>query len=228
MQEKISRNLLSDDFKKMDTWRVFRIMSELVEGFDGLANVKKGISILGSRRTEETSLYYKCAVKTAGLLTKKGYDVITGAGGGIMEAANKGAAKAKGRSIGLNILLPEKQLPNSYINHLLEFRYFFVRKVMFAKYSNGFIVFPGGYGTLDELFEGLALMQTDKMSFFPIILVGKKFWSGLINWLQATLIESGTILNDDLKLFRLVDKPEEVLAEVEKFYKKNKKEKKKK
>jgi len=222
MTKKFDKNLMGDSFKKMDTWRVFRIMSELVEGFDGLADVKKGIALFGSRRTDPSDPYYKCAVKTAALLTKKGYNVITGAGGGIMEAANKGAAQAKGRSIGLNILLPEHQEPNPFINYLIEFRYFFVRKVMFAKYSRGFVVFPGGYGTLDELFEGLALMQTDKMSFFPIILVGKKFWSGLVAWMKTVLIDSGAIIPEDLKLFILVDKPEQVLAVVDKYLKKQK------
>jgi len=142
-----------DSFVKQDTWRVFRIMSEFVEGFEGLATIKKAVSIFGSRSLPSRHPYYRLACDTAYRLARNGYAVITGAGGGIMEAANKGARKAKGKSIGLNILIPEEQVPNRHINHLLEFRYFFVRKVMFAKYSSAFIVFPGGYGTLDELFE---------------------------------------------------------------------------
>ena len=195
-------------------------MSEFVEGFDGLSGIKKAIAFFGSKRAKKNNLYYQLAYKTANLLAKKGYSIITGAGPGIMEAANKGASKAKGKSIGLNILIPEQQVPNPYINYLLEFKYFFVRKVMFAKYSRAFVVFPGGYGTLDELFEALALIQANRIDSFPIILLGKSFWEGLISWLKDTAIKRGTLLKEDLFLFKAVDKPQDVLREIEKFYKK--------
>ncbi|MCM8773636.1 MAG: TIGR00730 family Rossman fold protein [Candidatus Omnitrophica bacterium] len=209
-----------DDFIKKDTWRIFRIMSEFVEGFDGLSGLKKAVSFFGSKRIEEGSYYYKLAYRTAFILSKQGYSILTGAGPGIMEAANRGAWYAKGNSIGLNILIPE-QKPNPYVNYLLEFRYFFVRKVMFAKYSCAFVVFPGGYGTLDELFEGLALIQTYRVEPFPVILVGRKFWGGLIDWLKNKLVkENSTLLEEDLFLFDLLDKPEEVLKKIKSFYRK--------
>lgn len=211
--------IFQNDFRKQDTWRVFRIMSEFVEGFEGLSHVKKGVAIFGSRRTPAKHPYYQKAFKTAQLLSKNGYSIITGAGPGIMEAANRGAHSVGKRvSIGLNILLPEAQKPNPYIDELLEFRYFFVRKVMFAKYSRAFVVFPGGFGTLDELFEGLALAQTDKVQPFPIILVGKKFWKGVVDWCKSTLVKEKALLGADMKLFKMVDTPQEVVAEIKKFY----------
>ena len=212
-----SQKRTNDDFKKMDTWRVFRIMSEFVEGFDGLSEVKKAIAFFGSKRVSPRHPYYKLAYRTAYYLSRKGYSVMTGAGSGIMEAANRGAYQARGNSIGLNILIPEQQVPNQYVNYLLEFRYFFVRKVMFAKYSSAFVVFPGGYGTLDELFEGLALIQTHRTRPFPVILVVSKFWEGLIDWLKGTLLEQGTIVKEDLKLFKIVDTPQEVYEYLRKF-----------
>ncbi|MBN2483799.1 MAG: TIGR00730 family Rossman fold protein [Candidatus Omnitrophica bacterium] len=214
------------NFIKQDTWRVFRIMSEFVEGFEGLSVVKKGVAIFGSKRTPEDDPNYKTAYKTAKLLVEKKYQVITGAGPGIMEAANRGAFSPKRGSqdsIGLNILIPEQQTTNPYINYLLEFRYFFIRKVMFAKYSCAFVVFPGGFGTMDELFEGLALVQTERIRPFPIVLVNKKFWSGLIHWLKEEVFKSGPLIQKDFSHFTVVDTPGQVLAAINQFYKKHKK-----
>jgi len=201
-----------------DTWRVFRIMSEFVEGFEGLSQIKRGVSFFGSKATPKTHPDYKLASRTAYTLTKKGYTVITGAGGGIMEAANKGAKKAGGVSVGLNILIPQKQMPNPYINYLMEFRYFFVRKVMFTKHSYAIVVFPGGFGTLDELFENLSLIQARRIEPAPIILVNKAYWTGLLDWFQARLIKEKTIGKKDLKLFTVVETPEQVHAAIKSFY----------
>ncbi len=218
-----NKHIFGNDFIRGDTWRVFRIMSEFVEGFEGLSDIKKGVVFFGSKRSPSASSFYKLACKTAYTLTRKGYTVMTGAGPGIMEAANRGAKEAGGVSVGLNILVPEQQIPNKYVNYLLEFRYFFVRKVMFAKYSCAFVVFPGGYGTLDELFEGLALVQTERIPPFPIILVGKSFWRGLLSWLKETLIKEGTIVSSDLYLFKIVDTPAEVINSISSFYRRKKK-----
>ncbi len=206
------------DFAKTDTWRVFRIMSEFVEGFEGLSKVKQGVSFFGSKNSDRNHPYYKCAYDTAYLLAKNKYSIITGAGQGIMEAANKGAKKAKGVSIGLNILIPEKQVPNSYINYLMEFRYFFVRKVMFVKRSRAFIVFPGGFGTLDELFEILALVQAHRIEPIPIILVNKPYWKCLMKWFTQRLIKEKAIGSEDLALFKIVNTPQEVLKAIRAFY----------
>ena len=216
------KTTFKDDFVTTDTWRIFRIMSEFVEGFEGLSQVKQGVSIFGSKATPKTHKHYKLAYKTAYTLTKRGYTVITGAGGGIMEAANKGAKDAGGVSVGLNILIPQKQMPNPYINYLMEFKYFFVRKVMFTKNSRAFVVFPGGFGTLDELFENLSLVQALRIEPAPIILVNKSFWSGLLDWLHTRLIEEGTIGKKDLNLFTVVETEEEVHAAIKNFYNKKK------
>lgn len=212
------KTTFKDDFITTDTWRIFRIMSEFVEGFEGLSQIKHGVSFFGSKATPKTHPYYKLASRTAYTLTKKGYTVITGAGGGIMEAANKGAKRAGGVSVGLNILIPQKQVPNPYINYLMEFRYFFVRKVMFTKHSYAFVVFPGGFGTLDELFENLSLVQAQRIEPAPIILVNKAYWSGLLDWLQTRLIKERTIDKKDLNLFTVVETPEEVHMAIKKFY----------
>jgi len=206
------------DFIQTNTWRVFRIMSEFVEGFEGLARVKQAVSFFGSKSTPKNHPYYKCAVETARLLAKKGCSIITGAGGGIMEAANKGAHKAKGISIGLNILIPQEQIPNPYINYLMDFKYFFVRKVMFTKHSYAFVVFPGGFGTMDEMFETLALVQTHRIDPIPIVLVKREYWKGLHSWMHQRLLEEGAIEKADLKLFKIVDKPQEVVKAIAQFY----------
>lgn len=214
-----SQSTFKNEFIRSDTWRIFRIMSEFVEGFEGLSRVKRGISFFGSHRVSQNNPSYKVAYKTAWLLAKRGYSIITGAGGGIMEAANKGAFDAKGHSIGLNILIPAQQIPNPYINYLLEFHYFFVRKVMFTKYSSAFVVFPGGFGTLDELFESLALVQTQCIEPIPVVLVEKEYWQNLITWFKNELIKRGVLIKDDFKLFKVVDTPLEVFKVITNFYK---------
>lgn len=213
---------LKQDFIKEDPWRIFRIMSEFVDGFEELSDIKKAVSIFGSARKHKKSTrkYYKIADETAYLLAKNGYSIITGAGGGIMEAGNKGAKRAGGDSVGLNILIPIVQKPNKYVTRLIEFKYFFCRKVMFAKYSKAFVVFPGGFGTLDELFEAITLVQTNRVGAFPVILVGKTYWKGLVSWIKNTLLSEGAIDEADMKLFTVVDTPQEAMAAIEKFYKK--------
>lgn len=194
-----------------DAWRMFRIISEFVDGFEALQNIQKAISFFGSAREKRNSINYKTAVKTAFLLAKKGYAIITGGGGGIMEAANKGAAKANGISIGLNIELPHEQKPNKYANIKLGFRYFFARKVMFVKYASAFVVFPGGYGTLDELFEALTLIQTHKIKPFPIVLYGKKYWEGLYKFIKNYSLKNKFISPGDEKIFKISDSAEEIV-----------------
>jgi len=191
-----------------DLWRIFRIMAEFTEGFEELASVGPAVSIFGSARTEPTGKYYKLATETASELVKAGFAVITGGGGGIMEAANKGAAQAKGQSIGLNIELPIEQIPNEYQNLSLNFRYFFCRKVMFLKYAHGFIVFPGGFGTMDEFFESLVLIQTLKQASFPVVLMGSDFWAGLINWIEKKMLGKHKYVSpEDMDVFTVVDDP---------------------
>ncbi|MDP8253445.1 MAG: TIGR00730 family Rossman fold protein [Candidatus Kaelpia aquatica] len=206
-------------FTKEDPWRIFRIMSEFVDGFETLSEIKKGVAIFGSARLKPSNRYYKLAEETAYLFTKKGYSIITGAGPGIMEAANKGASKAGGPSIGLNILLPSQQKCNKYVQTPVEFRYFFCRKVMFAKYSKAVLIFPGGYGTLDELFEFLALIQTERIDKLPVILISKEFWGGVIGWIEDKLLKEDMIEKKDLAIFHLVENGEEALKIIKKFYK---------
>lgn len=195
-----------------DLWRIFRIMAEFVEGFDELAAVGPAVSFFGSARAKQGSRYYKLAEKTASAIVKAGFAVITGGGGGTMEAANKGAAKAGGRSIGLNIEIPKEQIPNDYQNLSLHFKYFFCRKVMFLKYAHGFIVFPGGYGTMDEFTESLVLIQTLRQASFPVILMGSDYWRGLIDWIKKTMLKEHRYISPkDLKVFTVVDEPEEAV-----------------
>jgi len=193
-----------------DAWRVFRIMAEFVEGFEAMAPVGKAVSIFGSARTPPHDPFYQAAERTAALLAKAGYAVITGGGPGIMEAGNKGAFEVGGQSCGLNISLPQEQEANRYQTISLDFHYFYVRKVMFVKYASAFVCFPGGFGTLDECFETLTLIQTLKIDAFPIILYGSKFWSGLLDWMKANLRPS-FIDVEDTDIFRIVDRPEEVV-----------------
>ena len=212
-----------NETKSNDSWSIFKIMSELVEGYDRMQKIGPCVSIFGSARTQPDNKYYQMADEIAFLLTKKGYGVITGGGPGIMEAANKGANRGGGTSVGLNIDLPFEQSSNPYIDHdkSIDFDYFFVRKVMFVKYSQGFIVMPGGFGTLDELFESLTLIQTLKIAQFPIILVSKSFWSGIIDWIKQVLLErEANISEKDLNLFVLVDTAEEAVQEIDNFYQK--------
>jgi hypothetical protein len=200
-----------DEFKHTDTWRVFRIMGEFVEGFDELATVTRGVSIFGSARTSPDNPYYAAAQETAALLVGAGYAVITGGGPGIMEAANRGAFEAKGVSIGCNIELPFEQGANKYQTRSLTFKYFFVRKTMFVKYSTAFIIFPGGFGTLDELFEALTLIQTRKVRNFPVVLVGKQFWGGMMDWLRGAVLAEKNISEEDLFLLHCTDSPAEAV-----------------
>ncbi len=200
-----------DEFTHTDTWRVFRIMGEFVEGFDELASLTRGVSIFGSARTSPENPEYKAAQETAALLTREGFAVITGGGPGIMEAANRGAFEAGGVSVGCNIELPFEQGPNSYLTRSLTFRYFFVRKMMFVKYSLGFIIFPGGFGTLDELFEALTLIQTRKIRNFPVVLFGSEYWNGLLNWIRGVAHKGEKISPHDLELFHVTDSPAEVV-----------------
>jgi uncharacterized protein (TIGR00730 family) len=209
--EQLLESPRTDEFTHTDTWRVFRIMGEFVEGFDELASLTRGISIFGSARTSPEDRYYKAAQETAAVLAREGYAVITGGGPGIMEAANRGAFEAGGMSVGCNIELPFEQGANPYLTRSLTFRYFFVRKMMFVKYSLGFIIFPGGFGTLDELFEALTLIQTHKIRNFPVVLYGSDYWQGLLNWIRDVALQEGKISEHDLKLLHLTDSPEKVV-----------------
>jgi uncharacterized protein (TIGR00730 family) len=200
---------LKQDFTRTDPWRVMRIMSEFVEGFDTLASVDKGVTIFGSARIGPDDPQYEAAQETARLLAEAGFAIITGAGPGIMEAANKGARLGNGRSIGCNIELPFEQGANPYVDTLINFRYFFVRKTMFVKYSMAFIIFPGGFGTLDELFEALTLIQTGKIYQFPVIMFGRHYWAGLIRWLQSRVLQERKISPGDMDLMLLTDDPVE-------------------
>ena len=212
-----------NDIKSHDSWEIFKIMGEFVEGFERLSKIGPCVSIFGSARTNPENKYYAIAEELAYQLTQHKFGVITGGGPGIMEAGNKGAKRGGGKSVGLNILLPFEQEPNIYIDNdkIINFDYFFVRKVMFIKYAQGFIVLPGGYGTLDEMFEALTLIQTKKSGKFPIILIGKEFWSGLINWIKDVLLkEENNISEEDLDLIKIVDSPEEAVKQINEFYKK--------
>lgn len=213
------RNRKAEEFKKLeDPWRVFRIMAEFVDGFDEMSKVGDAVSIFGSARTKRTDKYYKLAEKTTALLVKEGFTVITGGGPGIMEAGNKGATEADGESIGLNIDLPFEQKPNPYVKTLINFHYFFCRKVMFVKYAKAFVIFPGGFGTLDELFESLTLIQTKRIERFPVVLVGKAYWKGLLDWLRHSVAAEKNIDLADLDLYKTVDTAEEVVKAIKDFY----------
>jgi uncharacterized protein (TIGR00730 family) len=204
-----------------DSWRVFRIMGEFVEGFDTLARIGPGVSVFGSARTRPDDRYYSAAEETARLLVDAGFAVITGGGPGIMEAANKGAVDAGGRSVGCNIELPFEQGMNAYVRIAVNFRYFFVRKTMFVKYAEGFIIFPGGFGTMDELFESLTLIQTGKVRNFPVVLFGSEYWEGLLDWLTGTMLDDGKIHPADLQLLIVTDSPEEAVQAIVSCYERN-------
>lgn len=212
-----------NEIKTTDSWMIFRVMAEFVKGFDTLSKIGPCVSIFGSARTPETDKYYQMAEEIASKLIRQGFGVITGGGPGIMEAGNKGAFSQGGKSVGLNIDLPHEQFHNPYIDQdkLINFDYFFVRKVMFIRYSQGFVVMPGGFGTLDELFEALTLIQTHKIGRFPIVLVGKEFWGGLVDWIKGTLLDQAkNISPQDMDLFKLVDTADEAVAVIDEFYSK--------
>lgn len=211
------------ELKSNNSWAIFKIMSEFVEGYEKLSAIGPCVSVFGSARTKEDNKYYQLAEEIGFKLTQRGYGVITGGGPGIMEAGNKGAHKGGGTSAGLNIDLPFEQFHNKYIDRdkILNFDYFFVRKVMFVKYSQGFIVLPGGFGTLDELFEALTLIQTRKIGRFPVVLVGSSYWKGLVDWIRETLLETEkNISDDDLLLFKVVDTADDAVWVIDEFYKK--------
>ena len=201
-----------------DSWRMFRILGEFVQGFEELADIGKAVTIFGSARLKEDSDTYKKTRQLAAQLAKQGYTIVTGGGPGIMEAANRGAMDVDGRSVGLNIDLPHERAPNPYLTDSVDFKYFFVRKVMLVKYSTAFVIFPGGFGTLDELFEALTLIQTHKIKPFPVYLVGVEYWRGLLQWLQGTLLRNGTISEQDLHLFKVVDDVSTIPDEIEQYY----------
>jgi uncharacterized protein (TIGR00730 family) len=205
------KQYLVDDFSLKDSWRMFRFMAEFVEGFEVMPEVHPAVTIFGSSRAKTKSPFYQTTVKLASLLVENGFNVISGGGPGIMEAANKGAAEAGGKSVGLHIHLPEEQEANKYANVRLEFRYFFIRKVMFVKYAVAYVIMPGGFGTLDELFEALTLIQTNRIKSFPVILLDSKFWNGLLDWFKETLIKENTVSDSDLDIFTVVDTPEEAV-----------------
>ena len=208
------------EIKSSDSWMIFKVMSEFVEGFEKLAKIGPCVTIFGSARVKSNHPYYKMAEDIAEELVNHGYGVVTGGGPGIMEAGNRGARRAGGKSVGLNIFLPHEQKGNPYIDpdKLITFDYFFVRKVMFIKYSQGFIIMPGGFGTIDELSEALTLIQTKKIGRFPIVMVGKKFWGGLVDWIKKTLVEEHMISEVDLELFNVVDTPKEAVKVIDEFY----------
>lgn len=226
-EDKVIRDHLKQktwqEIRTNDSWAIFKIMAEFVNGFETMGRIGPCVSIFGSARTKPEEHFYKLTERIAEKISKAGYGVITGGGPGIMEAGNKGASLGGGTSVGLNIELPFEQHFNPYIDHdkNLNFDYFFVRKVMFVKYSQGFVVMPGGFGTLDEMFEAITLIQTKKVAKFPVILVGKAYWQGLIDWVQAVLVEQyKTVSPEDMKLFRIVDTEDEVVEVLDNFYKK--------
>lgn len=210
---------MNDEMLGNETWRVFRIMSEFVEGFESLRNIGPAVSIFGSSKIRSRDPYYKMTVKISEILSRKGFSIISGGGGGMMEAANRGARKGRGLSIGLNIEIPDEQIPNKYQNKSLFFKHFFARKVMFVKYADGYVIMPGGFGTLDEFFESLTLMQTKKIPKFPVVVVGTEYWGGLLEWVKKTMVDTGTITRADLDLFHVSDDPEEVAHIMETSYK---------
>ena len=213
-----------NNIKTRDSWEIFKIMGEFVEGFETMSRIGPCVSIFGSARTKPENKYYQLAEEVAYLLTKQKFGVITGGGPGIMEAGNKGAKRGGGKSVGLNIVLPFEQEANPYIDSdkIINFDYFFVRKVMFIKYAQGFIVLPGGFGTLDEMFEALTLIQTEKSGKFPVILIGKSFWTGLIDWIKEVLLgEENNISPEDLDLIQIVDTAEEAVNVISDYYKNN-------
>ncbi|MFI5218429.1 MAG: TIGR00730 family Rossman fold protein [Bacteroidia bacterium] len=222
-EAKIRKAFTDKDWQEVrteDTWQIFKIMAEFVEGFEKLSKIGPCVSIFGSARIKTDNKYYKLAEEIAFKLTKEGYGIITGGGPGIMEAANKGCHTAGGKSVGLNIELPFEQSANPYIDpdKLIMFNYFFVRKLMFIKYAQGFVVLPGGFGTMDELFEALTLIQTRKIGKFPIVLVGRDYWAGMYEWIKVRVLEEKNINEDDLKLFTLVDTSDDAVSHINNFY----------
>ena len=212
----MEKQFVVDDLSLGESWRLFKIMGEFVEGVDTLNDLGPAVSIFGSARTKPNDAVYKKAEKIAELFVKSGFSVITGGGGGVMEAANKGAADAGGTSVGLNIILPFEQEPNPFANVKIDFKYFFIRKVMFFKYASAYIILPGGFGTLDELFEAVTLIQTRRIKPFPLILAGSEYWAGLIDWIKDKLIGEKRVSSKDLDILQIMDDPEEIVKVVQK------------
>jgi len=208
------RQYVVDDLTKDDTWRMFNIIAEFVEGFDVLPEVYPAVTIFGSSRARPNSVNYKKTQTVARLLVESGFNVISGGGPGVMEAANKGAAQAGGKSVGLHIHLPQEQKANKYANVRLDFKYFFIRKVMFVKYAVAYVIMPGGFGTLDELFEALTLIQTERIKSFPVVLIDSLYWQGLIDWIEGTLIKERAVSESDLDIITVVDTPEEAVKTI--------------
>jgi hypothetical protein len=215
--ERLLQTPEADEFLHTDTWRVFRIMGEFVQGFEELAHITNGVAVFGSARTPAHHPEYNAAQETGSLLARAGYSVITGGGPGIMEAANRGAFEAGGTSVGCNIELPHEQASNPYLTKSIKFKYFFVRKMMFVKYSDAFIIFPGGFGTLDELFEALTLIQTHKIHNFPVVLFGSAYWNEMLNWLRGPMLGEGKIVEEDFRRLHVTDSPAEVVKIVKTY-----------
>ncbi len=212
----MEKQFLIDDLKLGEAWRLFKIIGEFVEGVENLHDIGPAVSFFGSARVKPEDPVYQLTENTAALFVKNNFSVITGGGGGVMEAANKGAAEAGGTSIGLNIVLPFEQKPNPYANIQLEFKYFFIRKVMFVKYAMAYIIMPGGFGTLDELFEAVTLIQTHRIKPLPVILVGSEYWSGLVDWIKARMLAENRVSPEDLDILQVMDEPEEIVKYVQK------------
>jgi len=212
----MEKQFLIDDLKLGESWRLFKIMGEFVDGVEALHDLGPAVSIFGSARTKPEDPVYKKTEEIAALMVNNGYGVITGGGGGIMEAANKGAAESGGKSVGLNIILPFEQQPNEYSNIQLDFKYFFIRKVMFVKYAQAYIIMPGGFGTMDELFEAVTLIQTHRIKPLPVFLFGTDYWGGLVEWIKASLLEKEMISLEDLSILHVTDDPEEIVSTIKK------------
>jgi hypothetical protein len=213
----MEKQYVVDALSKEESWRIFRIMAEFVESIEVLSNVHNAVTIFGSARLKPEDKYYQMAEKLGQLLVQNGFSVITGGGPGIMEAANKGAAEAGGQSVGMNIKLPFEQKPNPYANLQLDYKYFFIRKVMFVKYAVAYVIMPGGYGTMDELFEALTLIQTKRVRSFPLILMGREYWQGLLDWLKNSMQQKSMILPCDIEMIQIIDDPEEVVKHIKKY-----------
>ncbi|HOV90642.1 MAG TPA: TIGR00730 family Rossman fold protein [Syntrophorhabdaceae bacterium] len=213
----MEKQYIIEDFTLKDTWRLFRIMAEFVDGFESLSEVYPAVSIFGSARCVKGDAIYEKALRLARILAKNGFNIITGGGGGVMEAANRGAKEGGAKSVGLNIELPFEQKPNPYANIKLNFRYFFVRKVMFLKYGVAYIVLPGGFGTLDEMFEAITLIQTKKVKPFPVVLMDSSYWRGLLDWIKNNLFATNKISQEDMNIFKVMDEPEEVVEYIKRF-----------
>lgn len=213
----LEKQYLIDSLSKGEAWRIFRIMAEFVESIEILSSIDNAVSIFGSARIKPEDKYYRIAEELSRLLVENGFSVITGGGPGIMEAGNKGAAEAGGKSVGMNIKLPFEQKPNPYANIPLDYKYFFIRKVMFIKYAVAYVIMPGGYGTMDEFFEALTLIQTRRVRSFPVILMGREYWQGLLDWLKDSMLKREMILPYDLEMIQIIDEPEEVVKHIKKY-----------